>query len=83
MKLYKDQQEYIIELVKMEFESGQHIYKDANDIKCALEEGELFANSINKAIGLYFELLDLGPRGFYEEYPNLDWDEDFIAEFGY
>lgn len=83
IKLNKEQQRYILEMLQEGFETGHPIY-DKDEVKCILKEDtNLFKNKLKIAIDWYFELLELGPSGFYEEYPNLNWDSDFIEEFGY
>lgn len=39
----------------------------------------------HEAYAIYFdELLNLGPEGFYEEYKDqLDFSDEFVAEYGY
>lgn len=81
-KLTKEQEDFIIESIKEGFESGHSIY-DHDDLKALLKESGLFKNNYKLAEDRYFELLDYGPSGFYEEFPNLNWSSDFIEEYGY
>lgn len=63
----------IIELVQECFETGQwHSDKELKELGCT-----------TKQRNFYVELQELGPYGFYKEYESqLDWDPDFVAEFG-
>ena len=81
MALNKEQQAYILDAVKLGFEYG--LENDEDKFKRELqEEGSLFEGQVEEAAEWYSELVNYGPAGFYEEYPDLDWDEDFISEYG-
>ena len=82
-KLTKEQKDFILEELQTGFETG-HPICDEDELRDVLkDEGDLFKGKIKVAVDWYFELLELGPSGFYAEYPNLNWDRDFVSEFGY
>lgn len=72
----------IIKTVQMEFECGHHA--DYDEIKEYVDECGLAKTKKEKqeAIDFYEELQQLGPVGMLKEYPNLDWDEYFLEEYG-
>lgn len=60
----------ILEMAQMHFEQGTYF------------ELEDFDGN-EDAYTRYLELVELGPAGFYEEYKDeLDFDEDFVREYG-
>ena len=72
----------IIEAVQMEYECGH--FADIDEIKSFVNECGLVKNKKEKeeAMSFYEELQQLGPVGMLEEYPDLDWDEYFLQEYG-
>ena len=72
----------IIEAVQLEYECGHHA--DSDEIKEYVDECGLAKTKKEKqeAIEFYEELQQLGPVGMLEEYPDLDWDEYFLEEYG-
>lgn len=59
-----------LEAAQMSFESGH--YANENDFKSDEDYQQ------------YLEYMDMGPEGFYEEFKDdLDFDEMFVAEYGY
>jgi ribosomal protein S20 len=75
------QKAYVEETVKSDFETGM-TENDYDEVKAMMEEDEELAPVADEATDYYFELLEMGPAGFYEEFPELDWDEDFINQYG-
>lgn len=76
------QKDLIKEMVQMDFECG-HPENDYNELVGLLSEDNDFAGVVEKAAAYYMELLSYGPAGFYEEFKDeLDFDPDFIAEYG-
>lgn len=89
MKLEQKIKDEIIEIVKMSFESG-HVLLDTLEISCLLVEtypdksNEELKELLKLACDYYSELYSLGPVGFYEEFKDtLDFDPDFVEEFGH
>ena len=76
------QKDVIKEMVKCDLECG-HSENDYDELVGLFEEEEDFAGVEPAAADYYMELLDYGPAGFYEEFKDeLDFDPDFIAEYG-
>ena len=75
-----EQQENIIkEIALADFESGH--FTDMNFF-IEDEEGDFTGVEI-AAADYYAELINMGPEGFYEEFRDeLDFDPDFVAEYG-
>ena len=75
-----EQQENIIkEIALADFESGH--FTDMNFF-IEDEEGD-FTGVETAAADYYAELINMGPAGFYEEFRDeLDFDPDFVAEYG-
>lgn len=80
--LNEELKEAIIEAVKEEYEYGHAA--EIDEIKEFINECGLAKDNEEKkeAISFYEELQQLGPAGMLEEYPDLDWDEDFLEEYG-
>lgn len=80
--LNNELKEAIIEAVKEEYEYGHSA--EIDEIKEFIDECGLAKNEEEKeeAIDFYEELQQLGPTGMLEEYPDLDWDENFLEEYG-
>ena len=77
----KDQIDFIVDLRKEYLEAG--FDPDSDElIDFFLEEGYNEAEA-KAALDFYMELEQLGPIGMLEEYPELDWSEDFRNEYGY
>ena len=89
MKLEQNIKNEIAEIVQMSFESG-HVLLDTFEISALLvekypdkKEDEL-KDLLKLACEYYSELYNLGPVGFYEEFKDtLDFDPDFVEEFGH
>lgn len=77
--LTEDQKDLIIDIAKADFECGM---VDVEAFAACIEDEEDFTGSCYDAVDFYEELANLGPAGMLEEYPDLDWDEDFVAEYG-
>jgi len=76
------QKDVVKEMVKCDFECGK-TENDYDELVGLLKEDEDFAGVESAAADYYMELLDYGPAGFYEEFKDeLDFDPDFIAEYG-
>ena len=79
----KNDRDIIIDAVKGEFETGHGYMEDKDEFEEMLGR-RLTAAKYEELKEFYSELQDLGPTGFYEEYKDkLEFDPDFIAEFGY
>lgn len=72
------QRQLIIEIAQLDFEAGLFTGKEffLDD-----EEGD-FVGVEKEAADFYEDLIGLGPAGMLEDYPELDWSDDFIAEYG-
>ena len=80
--LTDDQKDMIKEMVQTDFECGQS-ENDHDELVSLLKEDECFEGVEEEAADYYMELLSYGPAGFYEEFKDeLDFDPDFIAEYG-
>lgn len=79
--LTKDQIDFIVDLRKDSLETGFDLDSDEL-IDTFLEEGYTETEA-KAALDFYMELEQLGPIGMLEEYPELDWSEDFRNEHGY
>lgn len=77
--LTEDQKDLIIDIIKADFECGT---VDAEAFAACIEDEDDFVGCCYDAVDFYEELANLGPAGMLEEYPDLDWDEDFVAEYG-
>lgn len=76
------QKDVIKEMVQADFECG-HTENDYNELVQLMSEDEDFAGAENEAASYYMELLSYGPAGFLEAFRDeLDFDPDFIAEYG-
>lgn len=79
----KKDKDVIIDAVKGEFETGHGYIEDKDEFEEMLGR-RLTAAKYEELKEFYSELQDLGPTGFYEEYKDkLEFDPDFVAEFGY
>lgn len=76
----KYQKNLVEKMVKMDFETGI-TENDYDEVMSLMEEDENLAPVADEATDYYFELLDMGPAGFYEEFPELDWDEDYVNQY--
>lgn len=72
-------EEDIIDYVKTEFETGQYFEGGFEEF---LDEEGYDEETKEEALDFYYTLRGYGPAGMLEEYPDLDWDEDYIAEYG-
>lgn len=77
--LTKDQKDLIIDIIKADFECGM---VDIEAFAAYVEDEDDFVGCCYDAVDFYEELANLGPAGMLEEYSDLDWDEDFVAEYG-
>lgn len=69
-------------MVLMDFETSQ-TENDWNELYNLLSEDDDFEDVLPEAADYYFELLEMGPAGFYEEFCNdLDFSDEFKAEYG-
>lgn len=79
------QKNLILEMVLMDFESGQ-TENDWDELYNLLDEEGDYEGVLEEATDYYFELLEMGPAGFYEEFcdfwRNLDFSDEFKAEYG-
>lgn len=76
------QKNVIVDMVQADFEVGLP-QNDAEELKgLLLEDGDFDDSNVDEAVNYYFELTNLGPEGFLEEFPDLDWSDDYIAEYG-
>ena len=73
--------DFILDIVKMGYETGYQIFDSYEDF---IEDEEVQDIEDKEAAwDFYCDLIDMGPAGFYEEYRDeLDFDPDFIAEYG-
>lgn len=73
--------DFILDIVKMGYETGHQIFDSYEDF---IEDEEVQDIEDKEAAwDFYCNLIDMGPAGFYEEYRDeLDFDPDFIAEYG-
>ena len=73
--------EYLLELVQMQFETGHRLDECYEDFRKLLKEDGFAAN--RKSYEFYISLWALGPAGFYEQYKDvLNFDPDFATEYG-
>lgn len=75
------QKNVVEEMVAMDFCSGHLSDPDDMQLREVFEEDPDFENVIDEALDYYFDLIDLGPEGFAEEFSDL-CDDDFLREFG-
>lgn len=81
--LTKSDRDIILDVVKGKYETGHGYLEDKRDYEEALGR-RLTDAKYEQLEEFYSDLMDLGPEGFYEEYKDmLDFDPDFIAEYGY
>lgn len=81
--LTKSDRDIILDVVKGKYETGHGYLEDKGDYEEALGR-RLTDAKYEQLEEFYSDLMDLGPEGFYEEYKDmLDFDPDFIAEYGY
>ena len=75
------QKDVIKDMVQADFECGHTMdYEEALD---GMEEDEDLGSVAEDAANYYVELVQMGPAGFYEEFKDeLDFDPDFVAEYG-
>ena len=73
--------DFILDIVKMGYETGHQIFDSYEDF---IEDEEVQdIDDKEAAWDFYCDLIDMGPTGFYEEYRDeLDFDPSFIAEYG-
>ena len=73
--------DFILDIVKMGYETGHQIFDSYEDF---IEDEEVQdIDDKEAAWNFYCDLIDMGPAGFYEEYRDeLDFDPSFIAEYG-
>ena len=77
--LTKTRKDLIKEIALMDFEAGHFT---GAEFFIEDKEGD-FTGVEQEAADYYQELIDMGPAGFYEEFADeLDFDPDFIAEYG-
>lgn len=82
MNLSNNQKEYIIDIVKNDFEVGHPMdFYEARDLFSDDDEFKSNMNLIDAAAKFYIELINLGPAGFIAEYPDLDYDTMFLEEY--
>ena len=84
-RLSQEQKDKIIDMVKEDFETGQ-IEGDrysviSNMLDDVIGHDGFFALA-DEAANYYLELTEMGPAGFYEEFPELDWSQEYIDEYG-
>jgi hypothetical protein len=90
MELEQNIKNEIAEIVKMSFECGHLLLLDKFEIATLLIEtypdksNEELKPVLDLAWEYRNELFNLGPVGFYEEFKDtLDFDPDFVAEYGH
>lgn len=76
------QKDLIIDMVKADFECGHSCDPWERSFVEVLEDDDDLRDNIPEAQQFYQDCVGMGPAGFYEEYSYLDWDEDFINEYG-
>lgn len=80
--LTEEEKDYIIETAQMDYECGGCNYSDDfYDIMSEILDTD-DDDKIAAGIEFYQELAELGPAGMLEEYPDLDWSDDYRAEYG-
>ena len=72
--------DFILNIVKMGYETGYQIFDSYEDF---IEDEEVQdIDDKEAAWDFYCNLIDMGPAGFYEEYKDeLDFNEDFINKY--
>ena len=72
--------DFILDIVKMGYETGYQIFDSYEDF---IEDEEVQdIDDKEAAWDFYCDLIDMGPAGFYEEYKDeLDFNEDFINKY--
>lgn len=79
-RLTDEEKNELINIVAMSFETGHFSFDDIEDFK---RECSHMVN-IDAAWNYYHELVNMGPRGFYEEFKDeYDFDDMFVAEYGH
>lgn len=81
MELSDYQKNVVEEMVAMDFCTGHPADPADESLRQVFEEDPDFEGVIDEAIEYYTDLIDLGPEGFAEDFPEL-CDEDFLREFG-
>lgn len=80
--LTEEEKDYIIETAQMDYECGGCNYSDDfYDIMSEILDTD-DDDKIAAGIEFYQELAELGPAGMLQEYPDLDWSDDYKAEYG-
>lgn len=80
--LTEEEKDYIIETAQMDYECGGCTYSDDfYDIMSEILDTD-DEEKIAAGIEFYQELAELGPVGMLQEYPELDWSDDYKAEYG-
>lgn len=80
--LTEEEKDYIIETAQMDYECGGCTYSDDfYDIMSEILDTD-DEEKIAAGIEFYQELAELGPAGMLQEYPELDWSDDYKAEYG-
>lgn len=76
------EKDYIIEMAQMDYECGGCTYSD--DLYDVIAEtlDTYDKAKLEAGIEFYQELAQLGPVGMLHEYPELDWSDDYKAEYG-
>ena len=70
----------IEDMVKADFECGMP-QNDYTAVKECMEEDDCI-NNIEAVVEYYFECIEMGPAGFYEAHSDLDWSDDYVAQYG-
>lgn len=68
------------DIAKADFECGMPQNDYTAILECMEEDDDI--EHVNAAAEYYQELIEMGPAGFYEEFPEMDWSDDYIAEYG-
>lgn len=75
------EKDIVKDMVKADFECGMP-QNDYTAIKEMMDEDECIENA-DAAAQYYIECVEMGPAGFYEENPEMDWSDDYVAEYGH
>lgn len=73
------EKDVVKDMVKADFECGMP-QNDYTAIKELMDEDDCIENA-DAAAQYYLECVEMGPAGFYEENPEMDWSDDFVAEY--